>query len=130
MTSSVPKVVSGVVSQSTRMSIYDGTSYTQHRGRWRPMADTRGTAQDRRSISCSQSQRISPPRTGSLMLVTVPRLFDDGTLMENADALAFWVSDPYVGLSRDDAGTPRRRVGRPSTRYVERWCDSNSGRGS
>ncbi len=37
------------------------------------------------------------------MLVAVPRLFNGGTLMENADALAFWVSDPYVGLSRDDA---------------------------
>ncbi len=37
------------------------------------------------------------------MLVAVPRLYDGGTLMENAHSLQFWVADPYVGFNGEDA---------------------------
>jgi predicted molibdopterin-dependent oxidoreductase YjgC len=43
------------------------------------------------------------PAAGALTLVAVHRLYDGGTLMQNSDALQFWVADPYVGLNQEDA---------------------------
>ena len=51
------------------------------------------------------------PADGTLMLVAAHRLYDGGTLMTNAELLQFWVADPYVGLSHEDAGHLRVESG-------------------
>ncbi len=81
---------------------YDGTSYHNTEGlgiQWPTLAEQRKSSFD--FIFAKPTDR--PTLNGQLMMVSVPRTFNGGTLMENADALSFWVSDPYVGLSKDDA---------------------------
>lgn len=81
---------------------YDGTSYHNTEGlgvQWPTLAEQRKVTFD--FVPTKPASR--PVLDGQLLLVAVPRLYDGGTLMENADALQFWVADPYVGLGRDDA---------------------------
>ena len=40
---------------------------------------------------------------GDLTLVGAPRLYNGGTLMQNAPGINYWVANPYVGLARPDA---------------------------
>ena len=82
---------------------YDGTSYTNTEGlgvQWPALAE------ESRATFDLVFSRPEPalPLNGHLTLVTMPRLYDDGTLMRESEMLRFWVADPYVGLNRDDAG--------------------------
>jgi NADH-quinone oxidoreductase subunit G len=81
---------------------YDGTSYTNTEGygvQWPTLAEKGGLTFD---LVFSQPEAVRPVE-GGLTLVAAHRLYDGGTLMDNADLLQFWVADPYVGLSSDDA---------------------------
>ena len=69
----------------------------------------------------------APQADGTLTLVTVPRLYDDGTLMQESEVLRFWVAQPYVGLSRDDAGRLQVESGdkvrlSSATGMIELWA--------
>ena len=82
---------------------YDGTSYTNTEGygvQWPVLAEQSDVAFD---LVFSQPE-AKAAADGALTLLTARRLYDDGTLMHESEALRFWVPEPYVGLSRDDAG--------------------------
>jgi NADH-quinone oxidoreductase subunit G len=82
---------------------YDGTSYANTEGlgvQWPVQAEQAKVAFD---LTFSQPG-AARQADGKLTLVTVPRLYDDSTLMRESEILSFWVAQPYVGLSRDDAG--------------------------
>ncbi|MDQ5854545.1 MAG: molybdopterin-dependent oxidoreductase, partial [Chloroflexota bacterium] len=82
---------------------YDGTSYTNTEGygvQWPVLAEQSTVMFD---LVFSQPE-TKAAADGALTLVTVPRLYDDGTLMRDSELLRFWVADPYVGLNREDAG--------------------------
>ena len=89
---------------------YDGTSYTNTEGygvQWPTLAE-----QGRITFDLVFSQpEVVRPADGTLMLVAAHRLYDGGTLMNNAELLQFWVADPYVGLSHEDAGRLRVESG-------------------
>jgi NADH-quinone oxidoreductase subunit G len=82
---------------------YDGTSYTNTEGygvQWPVLSE-----QAKVTFDLVFSQPEPAPRAdGKMILATIPRLYDDGTLMHESEVLRFWVPQPYVGLSRDDAG--------------------------
>ena len=81
---------------------YDGTSYTNTEGlgvQWPVLAEQSKSVFD---LTFSRPEP-APTGNGNLTLVTSPRLYDDSTLMRESDMLRFWVADPYVGLSREDA---------------------------
>ncbi|MDP9311178.1 MAG: NADH-quinone oxidoreductase subunit NuoG [Chloroflexota bacterium] len=81
---------------------YDGTSYTNTEGfgvQWPTLAEQTNVVFD-----LVFSQPTTPqPRNGELLLVAAPRLYDGGTLMQNAEGLSFWVAQPYVGVAKADA---------------------------
>ncbi len=81
---------------------YDGTSYANTEGfgvQWPTLAEQQNVVFDLVFSQPAAPQR----RDGELLLVAAPRLYDGGTLMENADRLSFWVAQPYVGIAREDA---------------------------
>ena len=81
---------------------YDGTSYTNTEGygvQWPVLAEQPKVMFD----LVFSLPEPAPQVDGKLTLVTVPRLYDDGTLMRDSEVLRFWVAQPYVGLSRDGA---------------------------
>src|SRR5919199_323760 len=81
---------------------YDGTSYRNTEGygvQWPALAEQGSVTFD---LVFSQPEVVRPA-AGALTLVAVHRLYDGGTLMQNSDALQFWVADPYVGLNQEDA---------------------------
>jgi predicted molibdopterin-dependent oxidoreductase YjgC len=70
---------------------------------------------------------VAHPSDGELTLVAAHRLYDGGSLMRDAGALQFWVADPYVGLSHEDAGRLRVESGdkvrlTSSTGSIELWA--------
>jgi NADH-quinone oxidoreductase subunit G len=81
---------------------YDGTSYENTEGfgvQWPTLAEQANVAFDLVFSQPAAPQR----RDGELLLIAAPRLYDGGTLMQNAEGLSFWVPQPYVGIARSDA---------------------------
>ncbi|HEY0601716.1 MAG TPA: NADH-quinone oxidoreductase subunit NuoG [Herpetosiphonaceae bacterium] len=81
---------------------YDGTSYENTEGfgvQWPTLAEQGNVAFD-----LVFSQPVVPQRReGELLVIAAPRLYDGGTLMQNADSLSYWVPQPYVGIAKADA---------------------------
>jgi NADH-quinone oxidoreductase subunit G len=81
---------------------YDGTSYENTEGfgvQWPTLAEQSNLAFD---LVFSQPSAL-PRRDGEMLVIAAPRLYNGGTLMENAEGLSFWVPRPYVGMARADA---------------------------
>lgn len=81
---------------------YDGTSYENTEGfgvQWPALAEQSNVAFDLVFSQPVTTQR----RDGELLVIAAPRLYDGGTLMQNADGLSYWVPQPYVGIARADA---------------------------
>jgi NADH-quinone oxidoreductase subunit G len=81
---------------------YDGTSYENTEGfgvQWPTLAEQSNLAFD---LVFSQPTALAR-HDGDLLVVAAPRLYNGGTLMENAENLSFWVARPYVGIARADA---------------------------
>ncbi|HEX6289466.1 MAG TPA: NADH-quinone oxidoreductase subunit NuoG [Herpetosiphonaceae bacterium] len=85
---------------------YDGTSYENTEGfgvQWPTLAEQPNVAFD---LVFSQPGALAR-QDGQMLLVAAPRLYDGGTLMQNAEGLSFWVPRPYVGIARADAARLR-----------------------
>lgn len=81
---------------------YTGTSYTNTEGigaQWPSLAEQGKVTFD---LVFSQPRRVTAV-DGQFALVSIPRLYDGGTLMQASELLQFWVAQPYVGINRDDA---------------------------
>jgi NADH-quinone oxidoreductase subunit G len=81
---------------------YDGTSYENTEGfgaQWPTLAEQGNLVFDLVFSQPATQQR----RDGELLLVAAPRLYNGGTLMQNAEGLSFWVAQPYVGIAQADA---------------------------
>ncbi len=114
---------------------YDGTSYTNTEGygaQWPTLAEQSAAPLD---------LALTPPPSAAvganeLTLVAVPRLYNDGTLMQPSELLRFWVAQPYVGLSQEDAtrlglvsGDSVRLTSRAGTLELQAKVDAAATRG-
>jgi len=81
---------------------YDGTSYENTEGfgvQWPTLAEQSNVVFD---LVFSQPT-MPQPRDGEFLLIAEPRLYNGGTLMQNAEGLSFWVAQPYVAIGPNDA---------------------------
>lgn len=81
---------------------YDGTSYKNTEGfgvQWPTLAEQPNVVFDL-VLSAPEAPQAA---SDELLLVSVARLYDGGTLMQEAEGLSYWVAQPYVAVSGADA---------------------------